>query len=413
MLRKILRRTISSLRAAPPGRARAKLGDALAAATAVQESEERFRSLAENASDAIVTIDAHDRIVFANRAVEKLFGYTAGELADIPFTALMPERFRDRHRAGVSRHIATGERRIRWDGVELPGLHKSGHEVPLEITFGEYQREGEHFFSGIMRDVTERKRIEEERERVVRGERSAKELAERAVHAREQILGIVAHDLRSPLNAISSAARLLQMLPPEKRRDEEADLLQAIVRSADRMDRLISDLLDVSRIEAGRFSLVRESVDPSRLVEEICRILAPRAREKSIEIRCETPERSPPISADGDRLLQVLENLVGNAVKFTPEGGRITVGAEVEEAEVVRFRVRDTGPGIPPDDLERVFDAYWHHAERSDGAGLGLFISTGIVEAHGGRIWAESEPGEGSTFRFTIPVAGDEAPPSP
>jgi PAS domain S-box-containing protein len=136
----------------------------------LRESEQRFRGLAENAADAIVTLDVDDAIIYANPAVEEIFGYSADELRRLPFTNLMPERYRSRHREGIERHIATGERRVPWDGMELPGLHRDGREIPLEITFGEFVRDGRHYFTGIMRDITERKNAEVERERLLERE---------------------------------------------------------------------------------------------------------------------------------------------------------------------------------------------------------------------------------------------------
>lgn len=146
----------------------------------LRESEQRFRSVAENAADAIVTIDAEDRVLFANRATAELFGYSLDEMSSLRFTHLIPPRFRARHRAGMKRYIETGERRIPWDGIELPGLHHDGHEIPLEITFGSFERDGRHIFTGIMRDVRDRKRAEEERTRILERERSAREAAEEA-----------------------------------------------------------------------------------------------------------------------------------------------------------------------------------------------------------------------------------------
>jgi PAS domain S-box-containing protein len=230
------------------------------------------------------------------------------------------------------------------------------------------------------------------------------EAAQRATHARDEVLGIVAHDVRSPLNSILLAARTL-----ERQREQDADArgqraLQIIVRSVERANRLIQDLLDITRIEAGALSVEQASLDARPLIDDAMTSQALLASAASIEVRIDVAEGLPEIWADHDRLLQVLENLVGNAIKFTPIGGLITVGAAMRRGDVV-FSVADTGPGIPAENLPHVFDRFWQakRAERR-GAGLGLPICKGIVEAHGGRIWAESEPGFGSTFRFTIPT---------
>lgn len=227
--------------------------------------------------------------------------------------------------------------------------------------------------------------------------------AQRAVGARDEVLAIVAHDLRSPLSTILVGANALLRRSPEDPSTGMQDALHAIVRSAERMNRLISDLLDIARIEAGRLSLERVRQSAGALVLEAAEMLRPVAT--SPELRAEIPNDLPAVFADRERILQVLSNLVANAMKFAGDGGRITIGASALESEV-RFSVADTGKGIPADQVERVFDRFWQK-EKGDrrGAGLGLSICRGIVEAHGGKIWAESTPGRGSTFFFTLPLA--------
>jgi signal transduction histidine kinase len=227
-----------------------------------------------------------------------------------------------------------------------------------------------------------------------------------AIAARDEVLGIVAHDLRNPLNTISmSAGLLLEGVPEEEQRVKQLQLVQ---RSVDRMDHLIQDLLDTARIEAGRLFIERKREEVAPLVAEIREAFQPAAEEKSLRLETEVPQGVPAVYGDHQRILQVLSNIVGNAIKFTPEGGLITIRAESTGIDV-RFSVSDTGPGIPEGDVEHIFDRFWQ-AQRAKkaGAGLGLAISKGIVEAHGGKIWAESTVGVGSTFYFTIPIAEGE-----
>lgn len=249
---------------------------------------------------------------------------------------------------------------------------------------------------------------------------------ERAVQARDDVLGIVAHDLRNPLATILAAAKVLEEIgtkgPPVRVRTgaqrERPSPVAVIGRAAKRMDRLIEDLLDSARMTAGRFSIESARL-PARQVLTDCEELRALSSSGSLELRLEAAQELPDIRADRSRLLQVLGNLIHNASKFTPPGGRITVGARPGEADVVFF-VADTGSGISAAELPRLFDPFWQ--ARNGGrrsAGLGLAIARGIVEAHGGRIWAESTPGAGSAFYFTVPIASpvedrlSEAPLSP
>lgn len=224
-----------------------------------------------------------------------------------------------------------------------------------------------------------------------------------ATRLREQVLSVVAHDLRNPLsNVLLHATRLRKH--EGRATDWAAGTGEAIERTARRMNRLIQDLLEVSRLEAGRLSIQRVRIRPGDVIAEVVATQVELARAAGLTLIADASSDLPEVWADRDRLLQAFENLVGNAVKFTREGGRITVGATPGEGEVV-FRVADTGAGISAEDLPHVFDRFWQ-AEPSDrrGAGLGLAIVKGIVDAHGGRVEVESAPGQGSTFSFTIPT---------
>jgi signal transduction histidine kinase len=226
------------------------------------------------------------------------------------------------------------------------------------------------------------------------------QLAREATQARDELMSVVAHDLRNPLSTIAMhGARLRQNA------GDEAVSGEAIQRSVARMARLIDDLLDVTRIQAGRISIERESVDTNAFLQELAGSQRPLAESASIELVVQAPPDLPPVWADRHRLSQAFENLVGNALKYTGPGGHITLGAEVDVNEV-RFMVRDSGSGIALEHLPHVFDRFWQAqrtARRS--AGLGLAIVKGIVDAHDGTIRAESTPGQGAAFFFSIPKA--------
>ena len=225
-----------------------------------------------------------------------------------------------------------------------------------------------------------------------------------AVRARDEILAVVTHDLRNPLNTIQLSASLLRDATPE-RRSENQRMLDIIFRTVRRMSGLVDELLDVSSIEAGHFSVSPGRGSASDLLREAADALAPAAAERGVHLQTRIEGTDSAVWMDSTQLLRVVSNLVGNALKFTPAGGTVTLSAERREGEVL-FVVRDTGPGIAPGDLPHVFDRYWQ-GRRGDrrGAGLGLAIARGIVEAHGGWISARSEPGKGATFSFAIPTA--------
>jgi len=227
---------------------------------------------------------------------------------------------------------------------------------------------------------------------------------QRTIQQRDEVLGIVAHDLRNPLGTIIMLAGLLPRAGTEAKRPP-GELGEMVLRAASRMNRLIQDLLDVTSMEAGHLSIQRARVPAGQVLSDSAQAYQQLASPASLELRLDVAPDLPEVWADRDRLLQVFENLIGNAVKFTEPGGRITVGAASREGEVL-FWVVDTGAGIAAEDLPHLFDRFWQ-GRRADrrGAGLGLPIAKGIVEAHGGRIWVESTPGRGSSFFFTIPTA--------
>jgi signal transduction histidine kinase len=234
--------------------------------------------------------------------------------------------------------------------------------------------------------------------------------SQQAVQAREEVLAIVSHDLRSPLNAVMLAASLLQT--SERIDPDDREQLEIIDISAKRMQRLIEDLLDVTRLEGGkRLPIERAPVDVKALLEETYEMFKPQAATSEITLQFHVDD-VPPVYADEHRIMQVLSNLIGNAMKFTPRGGMITFKAESRDSSVM-ITVADNGPGIPHENLGDIFNPYWQ-AKRTArlGAGLGLPIAKGIVESHGGRIWVQSEPGKGTKFSFTLPVVVDAATPA-
>lgn len=235
------------------------------------------------------------------------------------------------------------------------------------------------------------------------------ERAQRAIRARDDTIAVVSHDLRNPVSAINMIAGVLhaRAVEPGVALQSVRDELATILHGARQADTLIQDLLDVARIEAGVLHIEREPLDLSKPLSEAAELLRPLADERGLQLSLEVPRDLPVVAADAERLQQVVSNLVGNAVKFTPAGGRVTLAARQEDGEIV-VSVQDTGRGIPAEQVEKLFDRYWQGNPRArSGAGLGLAIARGIVEAHGGRLRVESTSGAGSSFSFSLPVLRD------
>jgi signal transduction histidine kinase len=244
-----------------------------------------------------------------------------------------------------------------------------------------------------------------ERIRLHDAERSARFDAEEATRAREEVLAVVSHDLRNPLGTIlmgvSTLQQIVELTPDHPKTERIRTIADRIHRQSERMTRQIEDLVDFAGIQAGTLAITRRSTAPATVIEQTADVFGPIAKERGVGFSVDLDERLPMIEIDPERAMQVLSNLITNALKVTTKGGRVTIGA-TDGAEVVFF-VRDSGPGIDPAELPRLFERYWRSKKATyKGAGLGLSIARGIVDAHAGRIWAESQVGVGATFFFTL-----------
>lgn len=248
----------------------------------------------------------------------------------------------------------------------------------------------------------ELKRLNEEVGRSYDAERERRHVAELVAQAREEVLGVVAHDLRNPLNVIISSTDLL--LNEDLDRARRTELLEVALRAGRRMNRLIGDLLDTVRLHAGKLALDLEDISVATIFKDADEMFRPLAQKRQISIEIAPGAEGLAVRADPLRVSQVLGNILGNALKFTPERGRIVLRAS-SNGRQVRIDVIDNGPGISASDLEHLFDNFWQ-AQRNDnrGVGLGLAIAKSVVEAHGGRIRCESTLGKGTTFSFTLPI---------
>ena len=347
------------------------------------------------AADAIICIDEEQNITLFNEGAEQIFGWRADEAIGQPLEVLLPERFRTEHRVHVERFRDAPETSRRMGHRrEISGLRKNGEEFPAEAAIAKVRMGKSVVFSVVLRDITDqvemRKRLQT------------------AVNARDDTVSVVAHDLRNPVSAVKMlSGALLQRAGTERFSEESTEQLTLIRQAALQMDRLIQDLLDVTRVETGRLHLETASTQARDVLDAALETLRPLVDDAGLVLVEDLPHDLPIVSVEPRRIEQVLSNLVGNSIKATPRGGRITVSAHAANG-ALRVSVSDTGRGIPADQIAHVFDRFWQSATstiRSRGAGLGLPIARGIIEAHGGRMWAESELAKGATFYFTLPIA--------
>jgi len=374
---------------------------------ALRGSETRLAGILGSAMDAIVSVDAAQRIVLFNRAAEQMLGWKASEILGQPLDRLLPARFREVHAAHIARFGQTGvtARSMRSPG-DLVALRADGQEIPIEATISQVEVDGHKIYTVILRDITERKKAEAEQTRLLAGEQAARDAVEAAGRAKDEFLASLSHELRAPLNTILMWAHLLR----DGRLDQAAaaSALETIERSTKAQVQIIADLLDVSRIVSGKLALETVPVDPSAITQAALDVVRPAALAKDIRLETALDHAAGPVLADPNRLQQVLWNLFSNAVKFTPRGGSVAVSLR-RLGSHVEFVVRDSGEGISPEFLPHVF-ARFRQADGSTtrthgGLGLGLSIARQLVELHGGTINATSAGvGQGSAFTVRLPV---------
>ncbi len=365
---------------------------------ALQASEEHLRSVVETASDAIISADRDGKIIYFNSAAERIFGYMNEEVIGGPLSVLMPEHFHDAHRTGFERYLSTGEAHVIGKTVQLVGRRKDGTEFPVELSLAEWKTKNGVFFTGILSDITERKRFET-------ALLQAKNEAERGSKFKDQFLSTMSHELRTPLNAVLGFSELLSDERYGALNEKQQRYLGHIRTGGELLLSLINDILDLSKIEAGRLELGIEEVPIEAAFAEVLSALRPLAEKKSLDV-AHGGETDLAVRADAIRLKQILMNLLGNAIKFTPIGGRIQLLARASDGHV-RVEVRDSGPGIPPEEQKRIFEAFYRlraAGQAPEGTGLGLAITQRLVELQGGQLGLESEPGKGSCFYFTLPA---------
>jgi PAS domain S-box-containing protein len=361
----------------------------------LRSSHARLRAIIETTVDGIVTIDEDRRIESFNLAAERMFGYRAADVIGRNVSILMPEPAASEHDGYVRRYLAGGAPRIIGIGREVQGRRADGTVFPLDLAISEARFGTRRLFVGLTRDITERKRIEASL--IV-----AKETAEKANRAKSEFLSRMSHELRTPLNAILGFAQILELNQKEPLTPTQAEHVAQIGRAGWQLLTMINEVLDLARIDTGQFELRRARVPLGAVVRECAALVGPLLETYRVSLTiCDEALARHAVLADADRLKHVVFNLLGNAVKYNRQGGRVTVTATLTDRGRVRLSVADTGRGLAPDQLGRVFEPFERAgAERTtiEGAGIGLTVAKRLVEAMGGAIGADSELGVGSTF---------------
>jgi PAS domain S-box-containing protein len=369
--------------------------------------ESRFRELLDAAPDAIIEVDQGGNIVLVNRAAETLFGYLREELLTMSVDALVPDGLRHGHVENRASYWQTPSTRPMGRGLVLSARRRDGSTIPVEISLSPVKTEEGFRVTAIIRDVTER-RVAEERIRAANLELEERNREiERADRLKSEFLASMSHELRTPLHTIIGFTELLAEELEGPLNDKQKRFVEHVRKDSVHLLELINDVLDLSKIEAGRMDLDIRPIDAGEILSDTLTGIAQAASAKSITIenRVTGPHA---VLADRVRLREVFTNLLSNAIKFTPSGGKVSIDARIEDRSRIRFSVADTGIGIAPEDQSVIFDKFRQVGSTTrgvrEGTGLGLAIVKHLVEMHGGRVELESASGKGSCFSFTIPL---------
>lgn len=356
-----------------------------------RQTHRQFSSFLEAAPDAVVIVDQNGKVIRVNGQAEKMFGYVRDELVEQEVEILMPERFRERHRGQRDSFVAHPSTRPMGRTMDLWGLRKDGSEFPVEISLSAIPNHQGILVASIVRDVTERKRMEEK--------------LRDADRKKDEFLAMLSHELRNPLAAIANAVQLLGSQKHEDKLQQNARTI--IQHQVGQLTHLIDDLLEVSRITTGRFRLRYAQIELNDIVEHAVETVQPLMDQHGHKLGVSLSPQPILVYADATRLEQVAVNLLTNAAKYTADGGHVSIAVQKDGNEAL-LRVRDTGVGIGPELLPRIFELFTQaegSLDRSQGGlGIGLWLVQQLVQIHGGKVEVTSVLGEGSEFVVRLPI---------
>ncbi|NKB60301.1 MAG: PAS domain S-box protein [Alphaproteobacteria bacterium] len=356
---------------------------------AIQQAKDRqarISAVVETVVDGIITIDNQGNIETFNPAAEKIFGYTSAEITGMNVKSLMPQPFRKEHDTYLKNYRETKNAQVIGNDREVMGRRKDGSTFPMDLAIGEMVIDGRQMFTGIVRDISERKQIE---------------------RMKSEFVATVSHELRTPLTSIVGSLGLLKADVLGELPNNIKSMLEIAHRNGDRLVHLLNDILDVEKMEAGKLEYVMQPLDITGLVTDAIEANKGYADTYGVVFAIGQRVPSAMVQADAARLMQVMSNLMSNAAKFSPKGDEIEISVAMS-ADLVRVTVQDRGPGIRPEYRDKIFEKFSQadssDSRAKDGTGLGLNITKSIVESHGGKIDFDSEIGKGTAFYFELPL---------
>jgi PAS domain S-box-containing protein len=364
----------------------------------LRRSEARHRVVVETASDVVVSIDENGKIILANPATNRIFGHAPEELIGKPLTVLMPKAMRGLHEAGFKRYLETGARQLNWQGTEMTAMRADGEEFSVEVSFGEMTTDQGKLFTGFIRDISEKKRAEEE----IRSTHAEIARMMRVLTV-GQLTASIAHEVNQPLSGIvTNASTCLRMLSSDQPNIEGArETARRTIRDGNRASEVVTRLRNLFK----RKEVAAEPIDLNDAAQEVIALSMSELQSDRILLRHDFAENLPAVKGDRVQLQQVILNLLRNASDAMREVDdrprQLLIKTECDDKKNVQLTVQDTGVGISPGAADRLFESFY--TTKEEGMGIGLSVSRSIIEAHRGRLWASANDGPGSSFTFSIP----------
>ncbi len=364
----------------------------------IEENEKRIKAFFKSGPDAVIVINEQQEILEWNPKAEIIFGYPAEEvigklLSDI----IIPHQYREAHKKGMQHFLKTGEGPVLNKTIEITALNKAGKEFYINLSISNLKLEGKWFFIAFLSDITERKKTEEA---LIRKEAELLQ-ARLSEERKDEFISIASHELKTPLTTIKAYAQLTLSLMDASL--PVTDYIKKIDQYTSKLNTLLNELLDVSKIHAGKLRLAPSEIDFKDFFKDVLTSMQQITPTHKIIL---DKNESAIVKIDALRVEQVITNLISNAAKYSPGKEKIIINS-VKKDDTLVVSFTDYGIGIPQENIKKVFDRFYRVDEVSkefSGLGIGLFISAEIIKQHGGKIWAESKEGEGSTFYFSLPV---------